>query len=294
MKSSADSSSYERAMSPHHPTPARKKSDPSATSSSPTPEEEGSFSLSSIWQWYRNNQKEVHQEGRYLGWAILLVFAARSSLVEPFKIPSGSMLPTLRIGDFIFVNKFAYGLKLPFSDKLWSHPVTLIPRDPPKRGDVIVFLNPQDTSMYYIKRVVGVPGDRVEVRDKVVYINGRKIPQTPILPPERTEILEAINDAKHPTLNYQAYTEELDGSRHTVLADPEVTQTENFGPISVPAERYFAMGDNRDQSADSRYWGFVPEEYIKGKAVVVWFSWFVDFKAHQFEFHPSRIGTLIP
>jgi len=166
--------------------------------------------------------------------AILLALTVRTFVVQAFKIPSGSMIPTLSIGDHILVNKFVYGIKMPFTD--W----VMVPISQPKRGDVIVFKYPEDESKDFIKRVVGLPGDVVEVRDKAVYVNDK-----------------------------------LADTSRTQHTDPTVHQDrrDNFGPVTVPPGAYFVMGDNRDQSLDSRFWGFVKEQKIRGKAFLIYWSW---------------------
>ncbi len=158
-------------------------------------------------------------------------------MVQAFKIPSGSMIETLNIGDHILVNKFIYGIKIPFTDEI------LIPFSKPKRGDVIVFKYPQDESKDFIKRVIGEPGDVVEVLNKQVYVN-----QKPLDEPY----------AIHQDL---------------VVYSREAQPRDYFGPITVPQDSYFVMGDNRDHSMDSRYWGFVKLNKIKGKAFLIYWSW---------------------
>ena len=203
---------------------------------------------------------------------ILIVFLLRSFLVEPFKIPSGSMIPTLLVGDFILVNKFAYGIRIP----VWNRKVIEIGE--PHRGDVMVFRYPEDPSLDYIKRVVGVPGDRVEYRNKRLSINGKPVAERQIddyLSRERMQFS-------------RRYTENLGGTEHEILVDDDapalVPQARAF-PFSgnctynsqalactVPPGHYFMMGDNRDNSADSRVWGFVPDENIVGKAFFIWLN----------------------
>jgi signal peptidase I len=189
---------------------------------------------------------------------ILIVFVLRSFVAEPFRIPSGSMLPSLHIGDFILVNKFIYGVRLPIIDE------KVIDISEPGRGEVMVFRFPHDESINYIKRVVGLPGDQVEYRDKQLIINGEPIPRTAA----GEEALEEIGNTRA-TMSH--FTEVLDGVNHSIFTDSSKPGT-NMS-FSVPEGHYFVMGDNRDYSNDSRYWGFVPEENIIGKAFFIWFSW---------------------
>lgn len=184
---------------------------------------------------------------------LALVLVLRSFLFEPFQIPSGSMLPTLKIGDFILVNKFTYGIRLPV---IGTKVVSL---NDPQRGDVLVFKFPGDESTNYIKRVVGTPGDRIRYVQKQLYINGELVPQQLIasLPPGNPQLQlleEVLGDVKH-----QIY-------RHYDPASPGKEWV-------VPEGHYFVMGDNRDRSNDSRFWGFVPDELVVGKAQLVWMHW---------------------
>jgi signal peptidase I len=220
---------------------------------------------------------------------ILVVFGLRSFLVEPFKIPSGSMMPTLLIGDFILVNKYTYGIRLPVINQ------KIVQLNNPERGDVMVFRYPGDPSLDYIKRVIGVPGDVVEYRNKKLTINGKLIPTT------GSGTYSYVGSG----LNYISavvYNESLKAEPHTMMTEadkpsvfpPQVVdfpyrencsynaEGEGF-TCKVPAGQYFMMGDNRDASNDSRYWGFVPDKNIVGKAFFIWMS-FDDF---------SRIGTRI-
>lgn len=189
---------------------------------------------------------------------ILIVFLLRSFVVEPFRIPSGSMLPSLHIGDFILVNKFAYGLRLPVVNK------KVIDIDEPKRGDVVVFRFPGDASTNYIKRVVGLPGDRIVYQDKKLYVNDRLMTQTPAAS-------YTVRQNGEPLYSAMRHIEKLDGVDHEILISgrPESAQPAYI----VPAGHYFVMGDNRDHSNDSRYWGYVPQENLVGKAFLIWFSW---------------------
>ncbi len=165
-------------------------------------------------------------------WAGAVALITITFIVQAFKIPSGSMLSTLQIGDYLLVNKFLYGLKQPFSDEY------LIEGRDPQVGDVIVFRYPRDPSLDYIKRIVGVPGDTLEMRDRQLYRNGMKVDE----PYART-------------------------------TQPSSYKRDNFMPLTVPPGKYFVLGDNRDESADSRYWGFVDRSAIRGKAWRIYWSW---------------------
>lgn len=184
--------------------------------------------------------------------ALILALVIRAYIIQAFKIPSGSMIPTLLIGDHILVNKFLYGTKIPFTDKK-----ILIIRKPVK-GDIIVFKYPENPQKDFIKRVIAAEGDIIEERDKIVYVNGNMI--------------------REPyTVHYDRYL------RHGGN-DPR----DNFGPLIVPKDKVFVMGDNRDQSYDSRYWGFVDIKEIRGKALIIYWSWDPDKWARL-----NRIGRLI-
>ena len=212
---------------------------------------------------------------------ILIVFLLRSFLFEPFKIPSGSMIPTLLVGDLILVNKYHYGVRLPVINK------KIIANHDPQRGDVMVFRYPQDPSVDYIKRVVGVPGDEVSYRNQQLSVNGELLPTTP----QPDFFNEDANRWE------KEYREKLGAVEHRILVD---RQRSSFVPTpftfpfkdncrysaegvtcKVPPGHYFMMGDNRDNSTDSRWWGFVPDENIVGKAFFVWMN-FSD---------PKRIGS---
>ncbi|MDB5763476.1 MAG: signal peptidase [Herminiimonas sp.] len=203
---------------------------------------------------------------------IALVFFLRSFLYEPFKIPSSSMVPTLQIGDLILVNKFTYGIRLPIVNK------KVIEINNPQRGDVMVFKYPKDPSLDYIKRVVGVPGDKIIYKNKRLTVNGKELSY-------RT--LPDYLDEEHLSYSKQ-YMENLNGVEHKILNDERAPSyvpnpdafpqhelcnynTEGFA-CTVPAGQYFMMGDNRDNSLDSRYWGFVPDQNIVGKAFFVWMN----------------------
>jgi signal peptidase I len=189
---------------------------------------------------------------------ILIVLLLRSFLVEPFRIPSNSMMPTLLTGDFILVNKFAYGLRLPVLN------AKFLQISEPKTGDVIVFRYPKDPSVDYIKRVVGVPGDHIEYRNKKIYINGKPIPQ------KFLDSYRGVGSGIGMT-GANLVNEDLDGVEHDILVDPRRHMMDM--EFDVPQNRYFVMGDNRDNSNDSRFWGTVPEENLVGRAFLIWMNW---------------------
>ncbi len=203
---------------------------------------------------------------------ILIVFLLRSFLVEPFKIPSSSMVPTLLVGDFILVNKFTYGVRLPVLNR------KVVELGGPQRGDVMVFRYPEDPSLDYIKRVVGLPGDRIEYRNKRLTING-----TPVAVRQIDDYL-----SRERMQFSRRYVETLGGVEHEILLDEDAPALMAPGrsfpfasncnynssglTCTVPAGHYFMMGDNRDNSSDSRVWGFVPDENIVGKAFFIWLN----------------------
>lgn len=232
-----------------------------------------------------------------LALAFTIVLMIRSSVIEAFKIPSGSMIPTLLVGDHIFVNKFAYGLKLPFAEWIVDDPIYLYKGDIPKRGDIIVFKYPKapaGETIYYIKRVVGVPGDTIEVRDKQLFVNNESTRVAPVTADDAKPYLERIEESKNYEMTeIELQREKLGENTPVIMTDRSSYMTDRFGPRQVPADHLFVMGDNRDHSNDSRFWGFVPMSNVKGKAVVIWLSAWVDFSQSEFTFRPSRIGTLL-
>ena len=218
---------------------------------------------------------------------ILIVLLLRSFLVEPFRIPSNSMMPTLLTGDFILVNKFAYGLRWPVLDKKF------LDIGEPARGDVVVFRFPRDPSIDYIKRVVGLPGDEIFYRNKTLYVNGEPAPQTFV------RRYSGVGSGAGMT-GRDLLLENLDGHEHQILLDPSWPEDYKCNPYSVlafgealevPEGHYFVMGDNRDSSSDGRCWGFVPEANLLGKAFAIWMSW--DWKLDGFPVDWGRLGNLI-
>lgn len=205
---------------------------------------------------------------------LFIVLLFRSFCFEPFRIPSSSLEPTLLIGDFILVNKFAYGLRLPVLN------TKIMNLGEPKVGDIAVFRYPVNPKENFIKRIIGVPGDHIRYIDKVLYINGQPAPQ---------QLLISTTAADHQGVVWPVVEkrENLLGVQHAIYQRPSAP-AQNFD-IVVPAGHFFAMGDNRDDSSDSRYWGFVPEENLAGRAIAVWLSW--DNKQKNFRW--SRMGQSI-
>jgi signal peptidase I len=185
--------------------------------------------------------------------AIVIAFFIRTFVIQAYKIPSGSMKPTLLIGDHILVSKFNYGIKLPFIRS------TLIPVGSPKRGDILVFIYPEDRSKDFIKRLVGVPGDTVEIRDKQILLNGQPWKET-----------------------HGVHSDSL-------IIPGAVQPRDNFGPVKVPEGSLFVMGDNRDESYDSRFWGFVDMKDVLGKALIIYWSW----NQEEYGVRWSRVGTIL-
>ena len=201
----------------------------------------------------RAKKNILREYGEAILIAVILALFIRTFVVQAFKIPSGSMKPTLLVGDHILVNKFIYGVKLPFSD------ITLIPVKDPNRGDVVVFKFPEDPKKDFIKRVIAVAGDIIEIRNKKVYINDKSMEDP--------------------------YCTHLDP--HSIPG--EARPRDNFGPVTVPANSLFVMGDNRDHSYDSRFWGFVNMSAVKGKAFILYWSWDKDNTGIRWR----RLGHLI-
>ena len=185
--------------------------------------------------------------------AVVIAFFIRTFVIQAYKIPSGSMKPTLQIGDHILVSKFNYGVKIPFLRS------TLIPIGTPKRGDILVFIYPEDRSKDFIKRVIGLPGDTIEIRNKKIFLNS--------LP---------LNDT------HGVYVDNL-------IIPGSVQPRDNFGPVTVPEDSIFVMGDNRDESYDSRFWGFVKMKDVLGKALIIYWSWNQEDSWVRW----GRIGTIL-
>ncbi len=211
------------------------------------------------------------EQARSIFPVFLAVVVFRSFLIEPFRIPSGSLEPTLLVGDFVAVNKFIYGIRLPVIEK------KIFTITHPKTGEIVVFRWPPDPSLDYIKRVIGIPGDTVAYHNKKLSINGKEIPQT------------FLNYETDPASGKTVarYQENLNGVIHDIYTRPDAPSGDF--EVKVPENSYFVMGDNRDDSQDSRYWGVVSDEYLRGKAFLIWMSW--DHQQYSVRF--KRIGQLI-
>ena len=188
----------------------------------------------------KNKEKiksKVHEYVEAIIIAILIAVVVRTFIVQAYKIPSRSMVPTLLVGDHLLVNKFIYGVKVPFFRK------TIIPITDPQKGDIVVFIYPNDRDKDYIKRVIGISGDRIEIKNKIIFINGKQYSDS-----------------------YGIYSD-------NITYPASMQPRDNFGPVTVPPNSLFVMGDNRDESADSRFWGFVDLKDVEGKAFIIYWSW---------------------
>ncbi|MDD2723691.1 MAG: signal peptidase I [Methylovulum sp.] len=222
-----------------------------------------------------SNEPLIAEYARSFFPILLIVLLLRSFLAEPFRIPSGSMMPTLLVGDFILVNKFTYGIRLPVINK------KIISVNEPQRGDIVVFRFPKDPSVDYIKRIIGVPGDKIVYENKRLTINGQPVTEVSLGRYEGVGQGQDMTGAEH-------LLENLTGVEHSILVRQGVTSAE--GVYVVPDGQYFVMGDNRDNSNDGRYWGFVPEENLVGKAFFIWMSWDLERKGI---IGLDRIGTAL-
>jgi signal peptidase I len=207
---------------------------------------------------------------------LLIVLLIRSFLIQPYRVPSGSLEPTIMTGDFIAANQFAYGLRLPVLR------YKIVPIGEPKRGDIALFHYPKNPKLVYIKRVIGLPGDHVVYKNKTLTVNGKTMRQ--YLLGKNLEIVPG-RGFSIPVLEKM---EDFYGIKHKIYVFEQGGDTATYDVV-VPKGHYFMMGDNRDDSEDSRYWGFVPEENLVGKAMVVWMSW--DSERHNIRW--NRIGRVI-
>ena len=225
-------------------------------------------------EYVEENEPLLVEYARSFFPVVLIVFLLRSFIAEPFRIPSGSMMPTLLIGDFILVNKFTYGIRLPVINK------KIIDVSEPQRGDAVVFRYPKNPTVDYIKRVIGLPGDRISYVNKQLTINGKLLKQVSL------GRYQGLGQGKSMT-GAEALSEDLQPVEHEILINHNAPNIK--GTFIVPKGHYFVMGDNRDNSNDSRYWGTVPEENLVGRAFFIWMNW--DWEHEGIGF--SRIGTVI-
>ncbi len=226
---------------------------------------------------------------RSLGLLILLVLAFRWSVASPYHVPTASMEPTIKVGDRLLAWKMSYGFKIPFTD------VEVFSWGKPKPGDIIVFRNPKEIDIDYVKRVIGIAGDKLKVVDSVIYRNGQ--PQTMVSLDDQRDILKDISDNPDGKLLFR---ESLEGVDHYVIKNSDPAR-QSFGSLwprdgeeyIVPPESVFVMGDNRDNSNDSRVWGQVPLSYVKGRAILVLWSWFTDRSLDEFMARFKRFGHVL-
>lgn len=207
------------------------------------------------------NKGKLRENIEALVIALIIALFIRAFVIQAFKIPTGSMENTLLVGDYLLVNKFIYGVKVPFTD------VTVIPVKDPNREDIIVFRYPKDPSKDYIKRVVGIGGDTIEIRDKVLYVNGEEQKKEYTIHSDSNRIFTRSSRLPQSTVN-----------------------RDNLGPVKVPKGKLFVMGDNRDHSNDSRFWGFVDITSVRGKALIIYWSWDKEKKSRV---RWGRLGSLI-
>jgi signal peptidase I len=246
---------------------------PSKLNSTPPPPRDPNSGKS---KGLKGRKATLKEELKSLAWIILVVLCIRAFIVEPYKIPTASMVPSLLVGDHIFVLKFAYSLGIPFTK------IKLIQTGPLKRGDVAVFLYPEDESVNFVKRVIALAGDTVEIKNRMVYINDVPLRLEEIEQPQLMQ--EVLTSHKNPfqRLHHEQFPDNVSGfdsrnthsAKHFVLLDDMNRNplTQHFEKTTVPEGHFFVMGDNRDRSLDSRNWGFVPMENLKGRASVIWWS----------------------
>jgi len=237
----------------------------------------GAFVTGIIWAidrlWFARGRRSEEAEPTLVEWSraffpvLLIVLVLRSFIAEPFRIPSASMMPTLLVGDFILVNKFAYGLRLPVLE------TRFLDLGSPERGEVAVFRYPPSPNKDYIKRVVGVPGDHVVYENKTLIVNGDPVPQRQL---GRFSARE-VDQRRDRVLPGSILIEETLGEQaHEILVSPQMNSMGNQSleeGVHVPEGHYLMLGDNRDNSMDGRHWGFVPEDHLRGRAMFIWLSW---------------------
>ncbi len=208
----------------------------------------------------------------------LIVLILRSFVIQPYSVPTGSLEPTILPGELLFANQFQYGLRLP----VWRNTVLNI--NGAKRGQIVLFHDPVNPDVLLIKRLIGLPGDRISYVDKVLYINGKKM--------EQTEVGPTVDIEGNQNIPVTQYQENLDGVKHDIIINKQAP-AQNFYNVVVPEGQYFAMGDNRDNSDDSRYWGFIPAKNLVGKGLMIILSW-NQYPKHWYDkIRWNRIGTVL-
>lgn len=234
-------------------------------------------------QWFKDEA---------LSWIyiILIVFGFRSTFIDHYHIPSGSLLPTNAIGDSIVVNKMSYGFKLPFTE--YFNPIYIGKQSAPKRGDIVVFEYPVEPSILFVKRTIGVEGDVIEVYDNELFLNGKKVEKTLVKDDKKYRELYDRKAGQNPE-DLKFYKQKIDDKEFITGENSAFFRHLNQDKITVPKDHIFVMGDNRDYSSDSRVWGFVPIKNIRGKAFMVWMSIVYPWSHEPFHFRPSRIGTML-
>ena len=233
----------------------------------------------------------------FLIFVVLAILAVRSSVIEPFRIPTRSMLPGLMMGDFLFANKFTYGFHLPFSEWFGNTPTFLGKTHSPQRGDIIIFTPPEaGQENLYIKRVVGLPGDKITFEGKKFVLNGLPIQKQEMLGNDRDVVLSDRGfdpEERYDQKKLHLYKETIDQRSYMVLEDDSFEAVNAPQDIVVPEGHYFVLGDNRDDTRDSRVFGVISFKSIRGRAFVIWLSYRISLNDSHWSFRPERIGRVI-